>query len=96
MGPRKSVHSAQALRLTDYLGKDRWWLVAESTVRKVDTVGVAAVGIENLGFQDAVEDLPGEEVVSGPAVEAFDVGVGASQLPRTRWRGITPSRLSSS
>jgi hypothetical protein len=50
-------------------------LVVESAVGAVDIVGVAPAGIENLGFQDAVEDLPGEELVSSPTVEAFDVGV---------------------
>ena len=47
-------------------------------MRTVDIVGMAPVGVENLGFQDAVEHLSGEQLVSGPAVEAFDVGV----LPR--------------
>ena len=61
--------------MTDGLGEDRWWLVPESTVRTVDIVGMAPVGIENLGVQDAVEDLSGEELISSPAVEAFDVGV---------------------
>ena len=44
-------------------------------MRTVDIVGVAPVGIENLGLQDAVEDLAGEELIAGPAVEAFDVRV---------------------
>jgi hypothetical protein len=48
---------------------------------------MAPVGVENLGFQDAVEDLSGEQLVSGPAVEAFDVGV----LPRGS--GVDEARL---
>ena len=37
-------------------------------MRTVDIAGVAPVGIKNLGFQDAVEDLSGEEIFAGAAV----------------------------
>ena len=41
-------------------------------MRSVDIVCVASVGIANVGFRDAIEDLRGEEPISGPAVESFD------------------------
>ncbi len=74
-GPRKSVQSAWELQLTECLGEGRWWLVVEGAVWSQVIAGPAPVGIQHPGFQDAVENLPGEEFIVGSAVEAFDVGV---------------------